>query len=250
MNNTKRFTGRAGDYAAGRPDYAADFIDFLYSDCGFDTSCVIADIGSGTGKLSRQLLERGSKVICVEPNDDMRLAAEHSLSEFEGFYSVSGSCDNTKIKEKSVDFVTAAQAFHWFDIERFKAESKRILKPEGQVILVYNTRDMKSEFNIECYKIYQKYCPLFKGYHNGMMDDDERICQFFNYEFKKVSFKNPIPFTKDKFISRCRSASYSIKSDNENYADYIKALEAVFDKYAEKDNVVMANNTVAYIGKI
>lgn len=250
MSNTKKFTGRAEDYVAGRPDYAGDFIDFLYNDCGFDASSVIADVGSGTGKLSKQLLERGSKVICVEPNDDMRLAAEHFLSGFEGFCSVNGSCENTKIKEKSVDFITAAQAFHWFDAERFKAESKRILKPEGQVILVYNTRDMKSKFNIECYEIYQKYCPLFKGYHNGMKEDDERICSFFNYEYKKVSFKNPLVFTKDKFISRCLSASYSIKSDNENYADYIVKLEAVFDKYSKKGNVVMKNNTVAYIGKI
>lgn len=250
MNTIKNFSGRAEDYAAGRPNYAADFIEFLYSDCGFDASSIIADIGSGTGKLSRQLLERGSKVICVEPNEDMRFAAERLLSKFDDFCSIDGSCDNTKIKEKSVDFITAAQAFHWFDAESFKAESKRILKPEGKVILVYNTRDLKSAFNIECYKIYQKYCPLFKGYHNGMKDDDERICSFFNYEYKKVSFKNPLLFTKDKFISRCLSSSYSIKSDNQNYDDYIKSLEVVFDKYAKKNNVVMDNDTVAYIGKI
>ena len=250
MDNTKKFTNRAEDYTNGRPSYAPSFINMLYDEIGFSENSVIADIGSGTGKLSKQLLEKGSKVFCVEPNDDMRRIAEKELSRFDKFISINGTSSDTKLEDNSVDFITVAQAFHWFDADEFKKECKIILNADGKVILVWNTRDLSSEFNKKSYDIYKKFCPSFKGYHGGMKDDDSRISDFFNGNCKRISFENPLEFTKDKFITRSLSASYSLKDGDTNFEQYLKELDNLFDSFAQNGIVLMNNNTVAYIGKI
>lgn len=250
MDNTQKFSGRAENYTKGRPGYPSALFDCLYTDYGFSDNSSIADIGSGTGKFSKYLLDKGSTVYCVEPNEDMRKAAENELGEYSNFISVNGTSDATALKDSTVDFVTAAQAFHWFDAEKFKAECKRILKPEGLTVLVWNTRDMSSEFNIKSYEIYRKYCPSFKGYHGGMKDDDKRISAFFKNDFRKIVFENPLAFTKEKFITRSLSASYSLKQGDDNYERYIAELKDLFDEYSENDIVTMKNNTTVYIGGI
>ena len=250
MDNTKKFSNRAEDYTNGRPSYAQSFINMLYDELGFNENSVIADIGSGTGKLSKQLLEKGSKVFCVEPNDDMRRIAEKELSQFDKFISVNGTSSDTKLEDNSVDFITVAQAFHWFDADEFKKECKRILKDNGKVILIWNTRDLNSEFNKKSYSIYKKYCPEFKGYHGGMKDDDSRISDFFNGNCERISFENPLEFTKEKYIKRSLSASYSLKEGDKNFEQYLKELGNLFDSFAQNGIVLMKNNTVAYAGKI
>lgn len=248
MDNTKKFSGRADDYVKGRPGYPNALIDCLYTKYGFTDSSSIADVGAGTGKFSKYLLDRGSRVYLVEPNDDMRSAAQKELSVYSNAVFVDGSSESTSLRDHSVDFVTAAQAFHWFDADKFKTECKRILKPGGKIVLLWNTRDMSSDFNLESYAIYKKYCPLFKGYHGGMKDNDERIAEFFNHNYDKFIFENPIEFTKDKFIRRSLSASYSLKDDDEGFALYVRELECLFDKYSRNGIVVMENNTTVYIG--
>ncbi len=136
MDSSNTFSGRANNYTFGRPDYPVKLIEALYSDYGVSTNSIIADIGSGTGKFSRQLLDKGSTVICVEPNDDMRLTAEKELSSYSNFRSVKGTYNATSLKNESVDFITSAQAFHWFDELVFKEECNRILRSMGKVALV------------------------------------------------------------------------------------------------------------------
>ena len=135
MDNTQRFSGLAELYAQARPAYAGELIDFLYSR-QFSADSRIADIGSGTGKFARLLLDRGSTVYCVEPNSDMRAQAVRELSEYAGFRSVDGEASRTALEDASVDFVTAAQAFHWFDVPAFRRECQRILKPCGSVFQI------------------------------------------------------------------------------------------------------------------
>lgn len=250
MDNTQKFSGRAQDYTKGRPGYPQALFDCLYDKYGFSENSVIADIGAGTGKFSKHLLDMGSTVYLVEPNDDMRAEAQNELLDYNKVVYVNGSSEVTMLDDTSVDFVTAAQAFHWFDAEKFKKECKRILKPDGKVTLIWNTRDMSSAFNVKSYEVYKKYCPLFKGYHGGMKDDDERISEFYDNNCDKLVFENPLVFTKDKFITRSLSASYSLKNGDENFDEYVKALENLFDEYSENDIVIMKNNTTAYIGAV
>ncbi len=250
MNNTEKFTGRADAYVKARPSYSQAFIKMLCEKLGFGKDTIVADIGSGTGKLSKQLLENGCIVYCVEPNEDMRAAAEKELRHYKDFHSVNGSASDTKLNTASVDFITVAQAFHWFNADEFKKECIRILKPHGKVILVWNTRDMESEFNVKSYEIYKKYCPDFKGYHGGMKDDDGRIADFFDNSSERLSFDNPLEFTKEKFINRSLSASYSLSANDKNFDEYVNELEKLFDNYSQNGIVIMENKTTAYIGEV
>ena len=133
MDNTKNFNQLADNQTVGRPTYAKDFINSLYMQYGFNEESVIADIGAGTGKFSKQLLDRGSTVYGVEPNDDMRNTAIKELGKYHRFHAVNGTAADTKMDSESVDFITTAQAFHWFDTFLFKKECKRIIHKNGLV---------------------------------------------------------------------------------------------------------------------
>ncbi len=112
MDNTHRFDGMGALYAKARPRYAAALFAHFKSTLHFPS--VFADVGSGTGIFTEQLLRCGYRVFAVEPNDDMREQAERRLARSEGFRSVNGSDADMKLPDHSVDYVTAAQAFHGF----------------------------------------------------------------------------------------------------------------------------------------
>ena len=143
--NTERFNEKAEIYQQHRASYPKELIEYLYSAVGFSNASIIADIGSGTGIFSRFLLEKGNHVYCVEPNDDMRSVAERELGCIVGFYSVAAPAENTGLKENSIDFITVAQAFHWFDRQLFTLEYRRILKDTGKAVLIWNIRDNKHD---------------------------------------------------------------------------------------------------------
>lgn len=249
MENAQKFSGKAEVYTEGRPTYAQEFIDWLYQNCITDKK-IIADVGCGTGKFTEQLLKKGSIVYGIEPNDDMRNVAQKELQHYKNFVAVNGTSSATTLPDSSVDFVTAAQAFHWFDVAEFYDECKRILKKDGKVALIWNTRDISADINVKSYNIYKQYCPAFKGFGGGISEDDARISEFFKGNYKKLIFDNPLIYDKEKFIKRSLSGSYSIKNGDENFDKYIAELENLFDKYAENNFITMPNYTAVYIGEI
>lgn len=250
MSNVNKFSNKANEYSAGRPSYASGLINMLYGEQGFCSGSAIADIGSGTGIFAKQMLERGSVVYGVEPNDDMRKRAEDDLSRFEKFYSINGTDENTTLESGSVDFVTVAQAFHWFNVMPFKNECSRILKPGGKVFLIWNTRDAESETNRRQEVIFKRFCPSFKGFSGGIKENDERIRSFFCNGFTYVEFANPLLYNREKFIQRSLSSSYSLCSANERYGEYLQALNDLFDEFSIDGVLAVPNKTEVYFGAI
>ncbi len=250
MNSMEKFDGRAKNYADGRSSYAAGLIDCLYERFGLCNAKVIADVGSGTGKFSKLLLERKSTVYCVEPSDDMRCAAEKELCGYARFFSIAGSAEHTNLTENSVDCVTAAQCFHWFDVQKFKKECLRIVKNGGRVFLIWNSRDCNDEINLEWREISLRYCPNFNGFGNGIEYQDKKIAEFFGNGYDYVSFDYPLIFDRERFIKRCLSSSYSPKENDVGFERYVSALNGLFDKYNKNGNLVIANKSVAYAGTV
>ena len=249
FNVTSKFDGRAQDYTTGRPTYAPEFINCMCEKYGISSDSSIADIGSGTGKFAVSLLEKGSKVFCVEPNDDMRHEAEKNLGSYDNFRSVKGDAENTTLEDSSVDFVTTAQAFHWFDVNKFRSECSRVLKDNGKVFLIWNVR-ADDQMNRELHEVYTKYCPNFHGFSGGMVKDDPRIREFFNGRYDYESFDNPLFYDKETFIARSLSGSYSLKPGDTEYEKYINAILDIFDRYSENGIVTISNSSVAYIGSV
>ena len=249
MDNTTKFNGYAKDYTIGRPGYSERLIDCLYTEYGVSERSIIADIGSGTGKFAKQLLNRNSEVYCVEPNDDMRHMAEKELSGFTKYHLINGDAEFTTLKDNSVDFVTTAQAFHWFDVDKFRKECSRIIRNSGKVFLIWNVREEDS-LNQELFQIYSKYCPDFNGFSGGIMKDDPRIRYFFNERYDLISYDNPLFYDKDKFIARSLSGSYSLKEGDAKYDVYLDAITDAFERYSVNGIISVANRSVAYVGSV
>ncbi|MFP5112243.1 class I SAM-dependent methyltransferase [Bacillaceae bacterium C204] len=251
MKSTEKFTDKADVYSKYRPGYPKEYIDYLLAATMVNENSVIADIGSGTGIFSRQLFERNITVIGVEPNDDMREKAEQSFKQNARFMSVKAEAEHTTLKDHSVDLVTVAQAFHWFEKDKFQLECKRILKANAMVALVWNSRDGSSKLNQESAEICQRYCPNFKGFSGGMNNDGDVFNQFFNdgkYDFK--SFRNDLELDIDGFLGRYLSASYSPKKTDKEYEPFITALSNLFEKYSNNGLILLPNRTRSYLGKV
>lgn len=230
MKTTENFTDKADIYAKYRPSYPNEYIEYLLSANELNENQIVADIGSGTGIFSRQLLESGLHVIGVEPNDDMRKMAEQSLSQYSRFQSIKATAEHTTLKENSVDLVTVAQAFHWFNKEAFKIECQRILKQKAHVALVWNSRDGTSPIIKENAEICQKTCPNFKGFSGGIEETPEMFNSFFKdgkYEFKE--YQNDLLFDYEGFLGRNLSASYAPKKMTKS----IKTLFSCYQSYSK-----------------
>lgn len=251
MDATNKFTGKAALYSKHRPSYPDACINYLIEASALSSDSRIADIGAGTGIFTRALLDQGLQVTAVEPNDDMRLAAEEVLSDYSGFSSIGGAAEQTGIADHSIDLVTVAQAFHWFDPVLFQQECRRILKPDRMVALVWNSRIHTSKIVAENADICREYCPSFNGFSGGMEEQPERIRDFFqNGMYEHKVFENNLVFDLKGFIGRNLSASYAPKSGNASYDAFIEALTALYAKYSVGDRLELPNETRCYIGKV
>src|SRR5258708_4831377 len=139
-NATSRFSNRVENYVRYRPGYPPEVVRALKAECGLTPGHTVADIAYGTGIWTRMLLENGNAVFGIEPNAEMRKAGERLLAAYPKFASVAGTAEVTTLADQSVDFVTAAQAAHWFDRGRARREFARILKPGGWLVLLWNER--------------------------------------------------------------------------------------------------------------
>ena len=110
MKSTERFSDRLANYVKYRPSYPEELINSLAQQCNLNNQSIIADIGSGTGKLTELLLQKDIPVFAVEPNQAMREAAEVLLQDNEKFVSVPGTSEATGLEDGSVDMIVAAQA--------------------------------------------------------------------------------------------------------------------------------------------
>ncbi|PYS30033.1 MAG: SAM-dependent methyltransferase, partial [Acidobacteria bacterium] len=126
--------------------------DLLTEECGLTQQSIIADIGSGTGILSELFLKNENQVLGVEPNAPMREAGERLLERYSKFKSIEGAAEATTLLDDSVDFVSAGQAFHWFDQKLARDEFSRILKPSGCVVLIWNERRIDSTPFLRAYE--------------------------------------------------------------------------------------------------
>ena len=250
--NEEKFTGRAEAYAKFRPGYPDSLLDCLYTELGFSKDSVVADIGAGTGIFTEYLLLRGSAVYGVEPNADMRRTAEERLGEYPNYRPVDATAEHTGLDEASVDHITAAQSFHWFDRALFLAECRRILKPGGTVALVWNSRDAESPLVRENDTLNRKYCVRYKGFSGGVRtEDSEQFKDFFqDGVYRSLLIRYDLPFSREGFIGRNLSGSYAPMPEEEAYAPYVLDLGQLFEKYAAGGRICLPNVTRCYAGKV
>ena len=246
----QRFSGKADLYAAGRPSYAPAFLRELSEAYGIGAGSAAADIGSGTGIMTRQLLELGCEVYAVEPNEDMRRLAERDLGSCPAFHSVPGDAAATGLPDQSVDIITAAQAFHWFPTEDFRRECLRIGRPGCPVFLIWNQRDMEAGVTRALAGLYERFGKDFHGFNLGLRQDDPRIREFFSDDYREKDYANPLHYDRAGFITRCLSSSHSPQEGEANFEAYIEEVNRIFDRFAAGGRLDVPNRTTVYFGRL
>ena len=169
---TQRFSSRVENYIKYRPDYPNAIIATLQEECQLSSTSLVADIGSGTGLLTELFLQNGNTVFAVEPNREMRDAGKRILQNYDGLHNVPGKAEDTTLADHSIDLIAAGQAFHWFDVEKTRAEFLRILKPGGYAMLIWNDRDTKATpFLIAYEQLLQQYATNYAEVNHKQFDD-------------------------------------------------------------------------------
>ena len=245
--NEEKFSGKSEIYDKYRPSYPSGLFDLLYSKYVTPQS-VIADVGSGTGKFAKLLLERGNTVYCVEPNADMMHKAEQLLCGYDGFLPVCANAENTTLPDASVDFITAAQAFHWFDKRRFADECKRISKDKAVCALVWNAYDAKCAAVKELEALNFSCLPKFKGFAGGA-SPESGVLDFFR-QYETFTFVQDSIFDFDAFAGRCFSSSYSPSKQSEEGKRYLALVSDFFKKHADGDIISLPVLTVCHVGSV
>jgi SAM-dependent methyltransferase len=245
MDSKQRFSDRVENYVKYRPSYPEEALDYLCGTVGFGADSAVADIGAGTGIFSRLISPRVDTVFAVEPNMPMRQAATAAQKEFNNIISVAASAEETALAGNSVDFVTAAQAFHWFDRPRCKAEFGRILKPGGLVVLIWNSDIFGDDYE----EIQKTYSSDYKNHSKKNLTDKDYEA-FFEGPVNRATFKNGQVFDRGGFFGRVLSSSYSPLESDPRHELFMAAMSDYFARH-EKDGIIALNyNNELYWGKV
>jgi ubiquinone/menaquinone biosynthesis C-methylase UbiE len=245
---TERFGNRVDNYAKYRPQYPGAMLEFIRTVAPL--SAIVADIGSGTGILTKQLLSAGFEVYAIEPNDPMRSEAERSLSVEPLFHSVKGSAESTSLPDRSMDFITSAQAFHWFDRGKAKPEFQRILRPGRWTALIWNERQVDtSTFSWKYEELLRNKAPEYRQVDHRNVSAGDISAFFEPGQVIVKKFPNAQQLGREAFIGRVLSSSYVPLAGEPGHRDIVAAAERLFDERAVEGTVSFEYETMLYLGR-
>ncbi|RYY60263.1 MAG: class I SAM-dependent methyltransferase [Chitinophagaceae bacterium] len=246
--NTERFSNRADDYVKYRPGYPSEILQFLQEEQGLSTDKVIADIGAGTGIATAVFIRAGYRVFAVEPNQQMRDKAIEQLDDQPAFTAVDGTASATTLDDESVDFIIAAQAFHWFEPRATQKEFRRILRKNGLVALMWNQRLINTAFE-------KAYDALIARFGSNYVDQESRFNSTDLHDFYSPAvpvsqvFYNKQDFNFEALKGRLLSSSYMPVAGETDYEEMITALEQLFNDHQVGGTVRINYDCNLFVGK-
>jgi SAM-dependent methyltransferase len=247
---TARFSDRVENYVRYRPGYPAEVLELLRAKCGLRANHVVADIASGTGIFTRLLLENGNSVFAVEPNGEMREMGRHQLDAFDRLVSVAGRAEETTLRSASVDFVTSAQAAHWFDLPLARAEFVRILRPEGWCVLIWNERRTASTPFLQDYEnVLLTYGTDYKDVRH------ERTTAMIHEFFAPTPYQERVftlcqRFDYEGLAGRLLSSSYAPLEGHPSHTPMMQELLKLFRAHAKGGKVEFEYDTRVYYAQL
>jgi SAM-dependent methyltransferase len=248
-----RFSSRVDAYVAARPRYPVAVIELLKQTIGLTPAWNVVDVGSGTGISCEMFLENGNAVTAVEPNAPMRQAAERTLGPRFGerFRSVGGSAEATTLPDASADLVVAAQAMHWFDIEKSRIEFRRILKPGGYALLMWNVRRIGvTPFLVDYENLLLTYGTDYAKVRHENIDDAARARFFGPGGYQSAKFANHQHLDWEVLRLRLLSSSYTPPEGDARHAPMLAELRAIFDRHNAAGRVTIEYETELFYGPL
>lgn len=251
MDPTERFTGCAEQYSRSRPGYPSDVLGFMRAELGLTAAHVVADVGSGTGILSQLFLDNGNVVYGVEPNRAMCVTAERLLSRYDRFRSVAGTAEATLLEAAQVDFVVVGQAFHWFDVAGARTEFIRILRSDGWVVVIWNTRRTEGTPFLRTYEAFLMRWGTDYPEVRSRYDVRASLASFFGgEEYGKVSFENAQKLDFEGLRGRLLSSSYIPDPRHPRHGPMLEAIHELFDAHERDGQVLIEYDTEVYYGRL
>lgn len=246
---TARFTGRAEAYACYRPGYPIRVLDILREKIGLLRVRTVADLGSGTGLSSELFLAAGHSVYGVEPNPEMRAAAESRLREEPRFHSVDGRAEATGLASDSIDLVVAGQAFHWFDPELARRECVRILRGR-HALLLFNARRTEGSPFLEAYEALLRChgTDYARARHDRGLE--RALARFYPEGYGRRMLPNEQLLDRDGLVGRTVSCSYVPGPDHPAHQPLREALDRLFERHAREGFVRLEYRTEIYFGRL
>lgn len=255
LRPTDRFSERVENYVRYRPGYPPELIELMRAEMGFGPGSAVADVGSGTGILTMMLLDEGAAVYGVEPNREMREAAERWLGDRPGFRSVGGTAEATTLPDASVDLVTAGQAFHWLDWPRANAEFRRIMRPGGHAVIAWNDRRRDTTPFLEAFehlllRFGIDYIIVAEGYALSSSEGERALREFFGGEYRAARFDNFQSLDFEGLKGRLLSASYVPLPGQEGHDEMLAELARIFGEHQRGGRVTIEYDTNVYYGTL
>lgn len=250
-DSTTRFSNRVSDYIKYRPDYPQQLMQGIRTVAQVNPSTVVADIGSGTGISSDMFLREGCSVLGIEPNQEMRAAADSRFQNEPRFRSIAATAETTTLESQSVDIVIAGQAFHWFDAETARREFARILRPKGCIALFWNTRRTDSSpFMTDYEHLLNTFGTDYKQVRHEQIDHAVLRRFFAPVPFQTMRFPNSQSFDFEGLKGRLLSSSYAPPPGHPFHDPMLNKLKELFVMHASHGLVHFTYDTELYIGVI
>lgn len=218
---SRSFGTAASTYEAGRPDYPADAVAWMLQPVHESTRALrVADVGAGTGKLTRLVVERGAEVVAVDPDPGMLANLRENVA---GVPTFVGTAESLPLPDAALDAVVFGQAWHWVDVPAASAEVARVLRSGGVLGLVWNIRDESVEWVRR----------LTEAMHGSSAEEllagagPAVAAPFPGLETRTWQWTRPM--TRAALFAMARSRSYVITAEPSERARIEAALDALFD---------------------
>jgi len=242
------YTKKAVYYDKYRWDYAPEAIDFILRATGAGKEKVVADVGAGTGIMTRHFLPVCKYVYSIEPNGAMFDILSDKFRSYQNWTGIKAVSSETGLEEDSLDVIVAAQAVHWFDAVPTKAEFERILRENGWLVLVrnYGTDQVLGTFISELLKSIYRVGSIDSG-HANRRDPD---FYFMNGKYERNVFPFEYSQDWDAFLGSLLSASWIPDEDTPLFEGFVKEVRAQFDRMSVDGKIQSQGETEVLIGRL
>lgn len=232
-----RFSTKADLYSRYRWAYAPEAIDAIFQITQLSGEASVADIGAGTGMVSRQLADRVKQVFAIEPNLAMRQLAEQALAQYPSVVTIHGYADATTLPNQSVDLITVGRAIHWFNAATTPQEFRRILKPQGwlAILQIPCTDDAFND-------AFDKFRSTAEDGWATNRDQKRRnkppLSIYYGHsDFSVFQFPEVRQETWHEFLNRITSLSPAPDPTSPVYNKFEKAMRDLFDQFSDGDRI-------------
>ncbi len=227
------FAGVADAYERARPGYPLEAVRWLAG----ETPADVVDLGAGTGKLTRSLVELGHRVTAVEPLPEM---LDHLRAAAPQAKALLGTAEEIALPDASADAVVCAQAFHWFDAEKALAEIARVLRPAGRVALVWNTRD-----DVEPWV--RSLSETIGSETVESKDGEEPIARSGLFgPVERATFRFTQRLGRDELVDLVRSRSYCAVMDAGERQRVLERVVRLYDDHAGSEGIELPYRTECF----